>query len=203
MREQHEADQGTRIFIALGVLVIASVFRITAALGQVTGSLSASLLLGENPKTRRTVPAVAEPPLPLCPAEGIATLQPSGSKSGGHKVTLSWRASAASAKPQANAVGYCLYRSKSRSSVTQYLTKQTRKCAECELVNATAFDGTTCVDDLVQDGATYYYVVTAVNANGHPSSPSNETPAKIPDKASVSSSAVASHPSCRAATGSR
>lgn len=201
MKEHREANLGSRIFIAFTVLVIASAFRITVALGQV--SSSASLQPAGNPKTTETISAVSQPPLPACPVQGVATLQASATKPGHHKVTLSWKASAPSVKPEAKAVGYCLYRSKSRSSVTQYLTKQIRKCANCELVNATAFDGTTCVDDLVQDGATYYYVVTAVNVHGNPSSPSNETPAEIPDKASVGSSAVVSHPWCRAATGSR
>ena len=203
MRKHREGNLGTRIFIAFVVLVIASAFRISAALGQVARRSGASLQRAGNPEVGEMMPAVSQQALPACPAQGVSTLQPSASKPGHHKVTLSWKASAPSVKPEAEAVGYCVYRSKSRSSVTQYLTKQTRKCADCELVNATAFDGTTCVDDLVQDEATYYYVVTAVNSNGSPSPPSNETLARIPDKASISSSVVASYPSCRAASSSR
>jgi hypothetical protein len=100
-------------------------------------------------------------------------------------------------------VGYCLYRSKTPDAATRYLAEH-RKCDDCVLLNATPFAGTICVDDHVQDGATYYYVATAINKNGIPSSPSNEPPpARIPIKEIVTSSSVVSYPLCQATTGAK
>ena len=87
-------------------------------------------------------------------------------------------ASALSVKPEAKVARHCLYHSESLSAVTQHLAKQIR-ITDCELINATAFDGTTCVDDLVQDGATY--VMAAVNAKGQSHLSPKRDPAEIPD----------------------
>jgi fibronectin type 3 domain-containing protein len=39
---------------------------------------------------------------------------------------------------------------------------------------------TACVDNSVENGAKYNYVVTAIDSNGVPSSLSNEAPVEIP-----------------------
>lgn len=185
-------------------MVIVSAFRITVAVGQIARNSNASRQPAGMAITGGILPTVAEPSLPACPAQGIAMMQPSASKPGHHQVTLSWKASAPSAKPEAKAAGYCLYRSKSPATLMKYLKKQSRKCKYCELVNPTAFSGTTCVDDLVRDGATYYYAATAVNAKGTPSPPSNVTLARIPNsKTSASSSSGPPYPACRTTTSSR
>jgi hypothetical protein len=72
-------------------------------------------------------------------------------------------------------VGYCLYRSKKQSAASQNVL-----CSDCELVTATAIAGTSCVDNLVDDDALYFYVATAINNKGKLSSSSNEIPARIP-----------------------
>jgi hypothetical protein len=101
--------------------------------------------------------------------------------------------SAPSAAVESKAVGYCLYRSK-----TPTAAKQNPICSSCEQINSKPIVGTGCVDDLVEDGADYYYVVTAINANGRISSSSNETPAQIPRNQSVAKSVPAStYPACR------
>jgi hypothetical protein len=136
--------------------------------------------------------------LPSCPSAGLPILQAS-SQTGHHKVTLSWNASAPSPNPDSTAVGYCLYRSK-----TQHAAKQNPRCSDCEQINSTPIVGIGCVDDLVQDTATYYYVATAINAKGSISISSNETTAQIPPgKKAASSVPVGSYPSCRATAASQ
>ncbi|HET6181060.1 MAG TPA: hypothetical protein VFE61_29345 [Candidatus Sulfotelmatobacter sp.] len=90
-------------------------------------------------------------------------------------------------------MGYCLYRSNKMN-----LAKENATCSGCEQINPVAVPGTGCVDDLVQDGATYYYVVTAINAAGKRSSSSNEIPVVIPStKQSAASTSTPTYPLCR------
>jgi hypothetical protein len=64
--------------------------------------------------------------------------------------------------------------------------------------------GTTCADNLVSDGATYYYVAVAINRAGILSIASNETRAPIPDGPSnFVSKDSRSHPLCREPAGAR
>jgi hypothetical protein len=136
--------------------------------------------------------AVATPGLPPCPPAGLPPLQPS-SHTGHHKAILSWNASAPSPDPERKAVGYCLYRSKK-----QHAARQNPTCGDCELINPTPVGGTGCVDDLVSDSTTYYYVVTAINASRKISSASNETLVPIPSgKQSVRTVSANSYPLCR------
>jgi hypothetical protein len=198
MREHLEVRLYLRIFVWVLVLITVGVFQTTGAVGQVSPGSSVNLQSAETPKRNGTLPASAEPTLPLCPPAGLPTLQPSPQVTGHHKVTLSWNASAPFVNPESKAVGYCLYRTKK-----QYTAKQKATCSDCERINSTAIAGTDCVDNLVEDGTTYYYVVTAINAKGKISSSSNETPAQIPpNKESASSVSVGSYPLCRGTTGS-
>jgi hypothetical protein len=85
------------------------------------------------------------------------------SGAGSHDVMLSWTASQTS-----GTVGYNVYRgttSGGESSTT---------------LNASPINAATYVDESVAPGATYYYVVTAVNSNGLQSSASGETEATVP-----------------------
>jgi hypothetical protein len=78
-----------------------------------------------------------------------------------HSVTLSWNASTSTV------AGYNVYRgSQSGGPYT--------------LLNAALISGTTYTDKNVQAGATYFYVVTAVDSSGLESAFSNETTAIIP-----------------------
>lgn len=116
------------------------------------------------------------------------------SETGGpHKVTLSWKASVASPTRSA-AIGYCLYRSKQVGG-----TKQNPIFGEAERINLVSLPNTTCIDESVQNGATYRYIVTAVNWSLDPSLPSNEAFATIPsDQPPNATSVSASGPiSCR------
>jgi hypothetical protein len=182
-----------RILVWALVLITAGVFQTTGAVGQVSPNTQSAAA----PKGDGTRSAASHPKPPLCPPAGLATLQPSPQITGHHNVTLSWNASP-SGNAENQAVGYCIYRSKKRDAA-----KHNPTCNDCERVNLTAMAGTQCIDDLVEDGATYYYVVTAINARGKPTSPSNETPAQIPPNKESSSRPDASFPSCRETAGSK
>lgn len=138
-------------------------------------------------------PVPAEPLKPTpCPPAGVPPLQPS-QKTGHHKVTLRWNANTPTLDPERKAVGYCVYRSQTRNAA-----KHNPRCGACEQINRTPIVGVGCVDDLVTDSATYYYVVTAINASGDISSSSNETPARIPpNKAPAGPAPQGSYPLCR------
>jgi hypothetical protein len=79
-----------------------------------------------------------------------------------HSVSLSWTASVSSV------VGYNVYRGTQPSG--PYPLK----------VNSSPHTGTSFTDSTVQSGTTYYYVVTAVDANSVESDYSNEGTAVIP-----------------------
>jgi hypothetical protein len=146
----------------------------------------------------RPTPAVSSPILPPCPPAGLPMLQ-STAQTGHHKVVLTWNASAPGPGPDGQAVGYCLYRSQ-----TQNAAKQNPTCKNCEQVNLTPVVGTGCVDDLVLDNATYYYVVAAINAKKSISVSSNETLAPIPPGTqSVKPASASSYPFCRGGASSK
>jgi len=149
-----------------------------------------------QPHDPKTAPALAQR-LPPCPKTSFPILQ-SSSSTGHHKVALTWNASAPSPRPQDNPVGYCLYRSQ-----TQNAAKKNPTCSICEQINPVPVVGTACVDDLVLDGAHYYYVATAINSAGTLSVSSNETPAPIPAKQSSIAPPANSYPLCRAPAGSK
>lgn len=154
---------------------------------------SAALPSVRNLNSEMRAPAAGSPVLPACPPAVLQPLQ-APSHTGHHKVILTWNASAPLPGPDGKPVGYCLYRSQQPNAA-----KQNPRCNDCEQVNPTPVVGTACVDDLVLDGATYYYVVTAINANQIISSSSNETIAAIPPgNQSPKPVPANSYPLCRA-----
>jgi len=159
---------------------------------RVTGSLFASAQVVPDAvvPTKQTE---ASKTLPSCPLVGPSQAKVVQSVARHHRVFLSWNASAPSPKPEGNAAGYCLYRSH-----TQNAAKQKPPCADCDQVNTTPISGTSCVDDLVDDGAVYYYLLLAVNSKGKPSDWSNEAPAHVPsDEKLGPAPAGPAPPACR------
>lgn len=125
---------------------------------------------------RAQIPAdQTRPKLPICPPAAVPMLLPNSPETGHHRVVLSWNASAASVKQENSAVGYCLYRSQKKR-----VARRNPLCRECEQINPLPVTSTRCVDDLVQDDATYYYVVAAISQRGSISSASEEIIAVIP-----------------------
>jgi hypothetical protein len=58
--------------------------------------------------------------------------------------------------------------------------KKNPRCSQCEQVNVTPIASVSCMDDLVKDNTTYYYVAAAINRSGMISPASNEIIAVIP-----------------------
>lgn len=144
-----------------------------------------------------TTAASVAPRAPSCPPAGMPKLR-ANAHTGHHKILLSWKASAPSTKPEDNAAGYCLYRSKKK-----HAARKNPLCRDCEQINSLPLSGASCVDDLVQDGTVYYYVVVAIDQHGSLSSASNEIVASIPPGHKAGRSFVSSSPLCRAEAASK
>jgi hypothetical protein len=89
---------------------------------------------------------------------------------GEHTVILSWTASAPAAAKHAGADGYCVYRG----------TEPTDR--SLARINSVPFQGTSCTDDMVQTGKTYYYKVKAISAQKKTSDATDFVRAKILDR---------------------
>src|ERR1700722_1848861 len=164
-----------------------------------TGSTAHANLLTRNAsKAEEKLLSAAQPRPKLCPKSSGDVL-PASPQTGHHKVFLTWNASAYFPDAKRHAVGYCLYRSGTPNVATHDPT-----CSKCEPVNQKPISGTACVDDLVRDGAKYYYVATAVNQDGDPSPLSTETFVPLPPDPKVTGTVVKdSYPRCRAENGSQ
>lgn len=180
-----------RLFLTTSVIVLL----VAGDLGcQGSGVSRTRIELKDLPQDKATVPAKAMQPPPVCPSTGVVPLQLGAPKTGHHRVTLTWKASAHSNNSESDAYGYCLYRSEAggRSQI-----KKKADCPKCEQVNRVPIPSTGCIDDVVADGAQYYYVVAAINSTGTLSSPSNEIPVLIPSAHSVKPPQPSQLPLCR------
>lgn len=135
----------------------------------------------------QTVAVHAAAPRLICPPLDSSAASASSTK-GGHRVVLSWNASSRDAK-HGTAIGYCLYRA---TAPNKRATEQ---------VNVVPLPGTKCVDDVVENGKKYSYVVRAISALGNTSLVSKPAPVMIPDSPPSAppnvSSPAASAPMCR------
>lgn len=176
---------------------------------------SASMLIGTgcsrapsaNPRSvdavrkNATNVAAVVPRLPICPPTRSPMLQAS-SLTGHHSVILSWNASVPSAGSRDESIGYCLYRSTTKKAAKKNPGCSDCKaidshCSNCEQVNSAPVKDVVCVDDLVENGAIYAYVVTAISGRGM-SSPSNVAPVEIPvSNQRVGLIPLDSYPLCR------
>jgi hypothetical protein len=107
---------------------------------------------------------------PRCPTFGSFPEPPVVQIKGTHTVILSWTASAAPDTKHGSAIGYCIYRG--TKSVDKSLVR----------VNSLSFPGTTCTDDMVQTGQTYFYKVKAISENEKTSDSTEFAPASILDR---------------------
>jgi hypothetical protein len=125
----------------------------------------------------------------VCPMLGSAMVQEPLPATAGHRVILSWKASAPPNAKHGAAVGYCIYRGEGRRDPFP------------KLVNATPFPGTRCVDDWVENNGKYAYVVRAISVRRVESDPSNVISVVIPSSKPGNPSASAiSAPLCRQPT---
>jgi hypothetical protein len=143
----------------------------------------------------KVVATAPTPALPPCPSAPISMLQASAPGTGHHKVFLTWNASTSSGKSGVNTIGYCLYRSQQKGNAKRF-----PKCPDCEQVNLRPVMSVRCVDDLVKDHTTYYYVAIAINSGNGISSPTDEAIAQVPVAGPKNAAPpdAASYPACRA-----
>jgi hypothetical protein len=142
--------------------------------------------------------ASKQPPAPLspssssslvCPTRGSTLAAEPRSANLGHRVILSWKASAPPNAKHGAAVGYCIYRGEGRRDPLP------------KLVNSIPFAGTRCMDDWVENGGKYTYVIRAISVRRVESGPSNLISVVIPSSKPGNSSASAiSPPLCRLPT---
>jgi hypothetical protein len=153
----------------------------------------ASLYLKANSQPPKNATQPAKPPYPPatqidCPAAGSLNI-PIQEKPIPHPtVLLTWNANA----PYPHAAGYCLYRSR-----TKGIPKRLSDCKDCQLVTEKSILGTGCIDDRVEEKATYYYVVTAATLNKSISLASNEATASVRLNDNPQAVPKSSYPFCR------
>jgi hypothetical protein len=139
---------------------------------------------------RKAGTLMSPPPAPplVCPSLGSSGAPVTPPQKDGHRVILSWRASAPADSKHAAAVGYCIYRGVNKKDPAPVL------------LNTDPLPGTSCADDLVVNDKKYYYVVRAISAKGVTSIVSNEAPAAIPKQSNPSAPATFA-PLCREPVG--
>jgi hypothetical protein len=187
-----QSSSHVRVSVRSLIVLTTALFVSACSSGQVTRVAAAGLGEARPSAAKADAPTRSLPPQPSCPPAGVLPLQRSLSDTGHHKVALSWNAGIQS--PGSHAVGYCLYRSRK-----QNLAKKNPTCKQCERVNSVPVSTLNCLDDLVEDGATYYYVVTAIDPESRLSSSSNEITALIPpgNQSSSVAAAAPAPPLCR------
>ena len=126
---------------------------------------------------------------PSCPPLNASMVPSTPPANGGHRVTLTWTASAPADSKHSAAFGYCIYRGAPGDPNPR-------------LINTTPLRGTSCTDDLVANGGSYSYVVRAISLGGATSVTSNPAPVQIPATGSSKSPISAtSPPLCRGPAG--
>jgi hypothetical protein len=162
--------------------------------------------LPQDKKPAPNQPAPAVQPFE-CPTGGVSPLEASAFGTGHHKVFVKWNASQPSKEAPNEAVGYCLYRiTKKNGEKKEDVAKKKDEvkknpiCPDCERINKVPVKGTACVDDLVQDGETYFYVAVAIAQNRDLSTTSNEVTVEIPRTThAIGLPPPGIYPSCRVA----
>ena len=114
--------------------------------------------------------------LPPCPDAPYVKLNAKDPATGHHRVFLKWNPSWSTNGSDPNMLGYCLYRTQTAGKAKDCPTKYPK----CEQVNAVPIRGTRCVDELVKDNTTYYYVAIGINSANAISTTSEEAIAEVP-----------------------
>ncbi len=165
------------------LLLVAGVLGTRGATGQASAGSSAKLRSGTTQAKREPRTPAQSGPL-VCPPKDLPVVEPLQHRPGHHTVILSWNASSPSPNTDSRAIRYCLFRLKEKEQEVKEAEKKALElnsaCAACERINSIPFTGTRCVDDRVEDGAIYYYVVKAVIDKREPSRSSNAASATIP-----------------------
>lgn len=183
----------SRTLLVLAVIAGARLSRNPTGLGSAAGSTSRTQSQQASMNDAASLAPFSNPP--LCPEAGLPATHGS-SDNRHHKVTLTWKASAPSVHATGNPVGYCLYRSTTKGLAKMAMAITNARCGGCEQVNRIPIPGTGCVDDLVEDDTTYYYMITAISPAGLTSASSDEAIVQVPHRKSTDP-APSAYPSCR------
>ena len=143
---------------------------LTACVSKPTDSPQASIQVPAAPTRAATVASAVPIKPPECPKFGTFPESSEALTKGEHTVILSWKASAPADAKHTDAFGYCIYRGEKRND--RSLVR----------VNLEAFRGTSCTDDMVQTGKTYYYKVKAISAKQNVSKTTDFVKARILDQ---------------------
>jgi hypothetical protein len=176
----------TPVFSFAFVVILAGALLTAYTSCRVTQSPASS---PQVPTANKQAPA---PPSPssssslVCPMLGSSLVQEPLPANVGHRVILSWKASAPPNAKYGAAIGYCIYRGEGARDRFP------------KLVNTIPFPGTRCMDDWVENSGKYTYVVRAISVRRVESGPSNVISVVIPSSKQGNSSASAiSAPLCR------
>ena len=148
----------------------------------------------ETRVTPKVAAAEVMPRLHPCPEAPYPMLKADDPATGHHRVFLSWNASTSASEKDPNALGYCLYRTQKPGRAKDC----PKKYPKCEQVNVVPVHGTRCVDELVRDNTTYYYVAIAITSS-NTSTTSEVAIAEVPiaGKRNQPPPNAASYPVCR------
>ena len=127
------------------------------------------------PVPQKVVAAEQKAPLGPCPDAPYPMLQAKDPATGHHRVFLRWDASTSGSGSDPKELGYCLYRTQKPGSAKDC----PKNYPKCEQVNVVPVRGTRCVDELVKDSTTYYYVAIAITS-ADKSTTSEEAIAEVP-----------------------
>ena len=143
---------------------------------------------------QKIVAAQRKPMLRHCPTAPYPMLQAEDPATGHHRVFLKWDASTSASGSDSKELGYCLYRTQKPGRAKDC----PKKYPNCEQVNVVPVSGTRCVDELVKDNSTYYYVAIAITSTDT-STTSEEAIAEVPaaGKRNPPPPGADSYPACR------
>jgi len=180
-------------FISLRIFVIFIVGCLVLVLNGCHGDSESHRELAA-PAPQKIVTAERKPVLRHCPDAPYPMLQAKNPAIGDHRVFLKWNASTSASGPDPKELGYCLYRTQKPGRAKDC----PKKYAECEQVNVVPVSGTRCVDELVKDNSTYYYVAIAITSTDT-SSTSEEAIADVPAAGKLSPPPLDAsfYPACR------
>ena len=143
---------------------------LTACVSKPADPAQASVQVPAAPNRTVTVASAVPIKPPDCPPFGTFPEPSESQTKGEHTVILSWKASSPADAKHTEAFGYCIYRAEKRND--RSLVR----------VNLQAFRGTSCTDDMVQTGKTYYYKVKAISAKRNLSDTTDFVKARILDQ---------------------
>ena len=146
------------------------------------------------PVPQKVVAAESKQTLPHCPDAPYLMLQATDPVTGHHRVFLKWHVSTSASGSDYKELGYCLYRTQKPGRAKDC----PKKYPQCEQVNVVPVSSTRCVDELVKDNSTYYYVAIAITSTDT-STTSEEAIADVPaaGKRNPPPPGAESYPACR------